>query len=126
MINSANKNSFPITLLILFSLWATAIRATNYYADPSATGSMTNPGSYDLPWSGLSSIFSANKTFFAGDTLFLKTGNHGYTIIKGVNTNFVVIMPQPGENPVIERIRISTSVATPAAYWKLYQLTIQS
>lgn len=112
--------------ILLCGLFATPIHATNYYSDPTTAGSMTNSGAFNSPWANLSSIFSANKTFTAGDTIFLRTGIHGYAILRGVNTDFVVIMPQPGENPIVSRIRVSTSVATTAAFWKLYNLTIQS
>lgn len=110
-------------ILLLHGLVASA---TNYYADPSAAGSMSNPGTFNAPWASLSSIFSANKTFVAGDTIFLRTGRHGYAIIRGINTGYVVIMPQPGESPVVDRIRISATAAISAAYWKLFRLTVQS
>ncbi len=119
-------SNFKICILLASSLLGSSIQATNYYADPSTAGSMANPGSFASPWANLSSIFAANKTFVAGDTIFLRTGNHGYALIRGINTGFVVIMPQPGENPVIERIRVSASAAIAADYWKLYGLTIQS
>lgn len=115
-----------VTLVVAISLIAFASQATNYYSDPSVVGSMSNPGTAASPWANLSSIFAANKTFLAGDTLFLRTGNHGYAIIKGVHSDFVVIAPAPGHNPVISRIRISNAATTPAAYWKLYGLTVQS
>lgn len=114
------------TLTIAISLVAFASRATNYYADPSAAGNMNNLGTATSPWANLSSIFTANKTFLAGDTIFLRNGNHGYAIIKGVNTDFVVIAPALGHNPIISRIRISNAATTSASYWKLYGLTIQS
>lgn len=99
--------------------------ATNYYSDP-ISGNMANDGSFNAPWAGLSSIFTANKTFAAGDTIFLRTGNHGYAVIKGDNTGDVVIMPQPGESPVLTRVRVSASANITATHWKLYRLTVQS
>ncbi len=112
--------------VFLCCMWSFIGHASNYYADPSAAGSMSNAGTFAAPWSSLSAIFAANKTFAAGDTIFLRTGNHGYALIRGVNTDFVVIMPQPGETPIVSRIRISASAAITAAYWKLYNLTVQS
>ncbi len=123
------KNTLsPVLGFIAFCCfcWPQTILATNYYSDPSSAGSMAHNGSFASPWANLSSIFSANKAFVAGDTIFLRTGNHGYAILRGVNTDFVVIMPQPGEQPVVERIRVSASAAISAAYWKLYNLTVQS
>jgi parallel beta-helix repeat protein len=113
-------------LLLLFCLFTRLSQATNYYSDPSAAGKMSNPGTAAAPWANLSSVFSANKTFLPGDTIFLRTGNHGYTIIKGVNTDFVVIAPEPGHQPIVPRIRVSSTASTTAAYWKLYGLMIQS
>ncbi len=119
------KNFIP-HLIILFCFFSATGSATNYYSDPSAAGSMSNSGSFASPWANLSSIFAANKTFQAGDTIFLRTGNHGYAIIRGINTGFVVITPQPGQTPIIDRIRVSASAAIAAAYWKLDGLTVQS
>jgi parallel beta-helix repeat protein len=116
----------PFFSLLLFALLPFSSQATNYYSDPSAAGSMSNSGSFAAPWANLSSVFAANKTFAAGDTIFLRTGSHGYVIIKGIHTGYVVITPQPGQTPVIQRIRVSASAAIAAAYWKLYGLTVQS
>lgn len=114
-----------ITFLSLFFLCVIAGRATNYYSDPSVAGSMSNAGSATKPWANLASIFTANKTFVAGDTIFLRTGNHGYVTIKGSNTGFVVIIPAAGHQPVIERIRVGNGVSQ-TDYWKLLNLKIQS
>ncbi len=120
------KTNTRLLPIIIFCFFSAISSATNYYSDPSAAGSMSNTGSYASPWANLSSIFAANKTFLAGDTIFLRTGNHGYAIIRGINAGFVVITPQPGQAPIIDRIRVSASAAIAAAYWKLDGLTIQS
>jgi parallel beta-helix repeat protein len=112
-------------LVFCLCMVSPGVKATNYYCDP-IYGSMSNQGSFTAPWSGLSSVFSTNKTFVGGDTIFLRTGQHGYTIVKGINTSNVVIMPQAGESPILSRIRVSTSAATPSQFWKLFKLTIQS
>lgn len=126
MMRSITITSRKATLLIAISLFALVSKATNYYSDPSPLGNMNNSGTAASPWASLSGIFSANKTFLAGDTLFLRNGNHGYAIIKGMHTDFVVIAPAPGHDPIISRIRISNAASTSASYWKLYGLTIQS
>lgn len=114
------------TLIKFFLIVSTFnINATNYYSDP-ISGSMVNAGTSASPWAGLSAIFSANKTFLAGDTIFLRNGNHGYSIVKGINTGFVVVTPQIGHSPVISRMRISNSTTTQAQYWKFDKLTFQS
>lgn len=111
-------------LLINFCFISLFSNATNYYSDPSAAGSMSNDGSYATPWASLSSIFNANKTFIAGDSIFLRSGNHGYASIKGENSGFVVIAPDPGHSPILTRVAIARFAAT--SFWKLYKLTIQS
>ncbi len=116
------KLSVFVGVFLLFTL---RITATNYYSDP-VNGSMSNSGAGTSPWGNLSDIFTANKKFEAGDTIFLRTGNHGYAVIKGVNTGFVVIIPEAGHSPVISRLRISSTANSPAQFWKLSGLTIQS
>lgn len=112
-------------LLIMFGLFAKTSRATNYYSDPTATGKMTNTGTAASPWGSLSAIFAAGKTFIAGDTIFLKTGNHGYAVVKGSNTGFVVITPASGQNPILTRLRVGNGT-NQTDYWKIYKLNIQS
>lgn len=113
-----------LILLVLFCDLSTGY-CTNYYCDP-VTGSMANNGTFASPWSSLQNVFNANKTFVAGDTIFLRTGSHGFVTVKGVNSGNVVIMPQQGESPIIDRMKVSGAIATPAAFWKLYKLTFQS
>ncbi|MDD2797357.1 MAG: T9SS type A sorting domain-containing protein [Bacteroidales bacterium] len=112
---------FSILVFLFVILCSAAIDATNYYSDPSASGNMKNDGSATNPWSGLSDIFTSIKTFQTGDTIFLRTGNHGYAVIKGFNTGFVVITPEAGQKPVLTRVGVSS-----ASFWKLYKLTVQS
>jgi parallel beta-helix repeat protein len=108
---------------LLFSL--VRINATSYYSDP-VSGNMSNAGTSGSPWASLESIFVANKTFKAGDTIFLRDGNHGFPVVKGVNSGNVVITPQVGHFPIITRMKVSGAIATPAAFWKLFKLTFQS
>jgi hypothetical protein len=114
-----------LCLIFLVFCTNTFLFATNYYADP-VNGSMVNNGSFASPWADLKSVFNANKTFIAGDTIFLRNGQHGYVVVKGINSGNVVITPQPGHNPIIERMKVSGAVVTPAAYWKLDKLIFQS
>ena len=112
---------FSLLIFLFVILCSAAIDATNYYSDPSSKGNMSNRGSSESPWSSLSSIFSSLKTFQAGDTIFLRTGNHGYASIKGFNSGFVVITPEAGQEPILSRVGVSS-----ASFWKLYKLTVQS
>lgn len=117
---------FKLFISVIFCLISLTINSANYYSDP-VNGSMANTGSSTSPWSSLDLVFQAKKQFAACDTIFLRTGNHGYAIITGTNTGFVVITPEPGQNPLINRIRVSDpSSSTSASYWKLYKLTVQS
>lgn len=118
------KNTKFLTVFFFLSFTFLSSKATNYYSDP-VSGSMSNPGTSASPWASLKSIFDVNKTFTAGDTIFLRTGNHGYAVVKGSNTNFVVITPEAGQSPTFTRIRVGNGV-TAANYWKLHKLYVES
>jgi parallel beta-helix repeat protein len=101
--------------------------ATGYYSSPS--GSMTDSGtSAASPWGKLQDVFAAGKTFFPGDTIYLMTGNHGYPVIRGINTGDVVIAGYKNNSPVIncidfngashwilENVKVFTNAAPPKA-----------
>ncbi|MCH6255009.1 Ig-like domain-containing protein [Puniceicoccaceae bacterium K14] len=74
-----------------------------YYVDP-VTGSMGGQGTASEPWSTLAEVFAAGKVFESGDTLYLRTGDHGFPVISGSNTRRVTIMAEPGHRPVLNRI----------------------
>lgn len=97
--------------------------SANYYSDP-INGSMINSGLPSNPWSNLEDIMNSSVTFYSGDTIFLRNGNHGFPKINGVNSGFVVITAESGQFPMIERIYIGNTSTT--SYWKLIGLTIQS
>lgn len=86
--------------------------AASYYVDP-ATGSMTNPGTAALPWSTLEAVFAANKTFAGGDTIYCRTGYHGFPTIKKANATDVTIMPDAGATPTLKMILFNTA----ASHW---------
>ena len=117
---------FKSFFCIIFCFISITVNCTNYFSDP-INGSMNNSGSSQSPWSSLDLVFQAKKQFVAGDTIFLRNGNHGYAVITGVNSGFVVITPELGHNPVISRIRVSDPANSISAnFWKLYKLTVQS
>ncbi|MDQ3622992.1 MAG: right-handed parallel beta-helix repeat-containing protein [Verrucomicrobiota bacterium] len=93
-------------------------RAAEYYVDP-ATGSMSNPGTSDSPWSTLQAVFSANKTFAGGDVILLRTGYHGYPQIKGYNSDEVYIQPDTDAYPTVRKLTVRT-----AAQWVISGLDI--
>lgn len=88
--------------------------ATTYYVDP-ATGSMSNPGTAAQPWSTLAAVFTANKTFVAGDVIRCRTGYHGAPNIKNANTGDVFIQPDTGATPTMSNILFNTN----ATHWVL-------
>ena len=90
-------------LALFLILAATAATAANYYVDP-ATGKMSNNGTSTAPWSTLEAVFSASKTFAAGDILYLRNGYHGAPQIRGVNSGTVTIQPQPGHVPTLKKV----------------------
>lgn len=77
----------------------------SYYVDP-ASGSMSNPGTSAEPWSTLQAVFSAGKTFDAGDIIYLRDGYHGYPTITGTpsGTGTVTIRPQSGHSPTAKKV----------------------
>ncbi len=79
---------------------------TAYYVDP-LTGSMANPGSASRPWRTLEEVFAANKTFTAGDRVYLRRGYHGGPIIRGRHAGRVTIGAEPGHAPIMKWVKFS-------------------
>lgn len=98
-----------------------SLYAANYYADP-VNGSMSNSGTSINPWSSLEDVMNSGNSFASGDTIFLRTGNHGFPKINGINAGVVCITPQLGEIPIINRIYIGN--VSPTSNWKLIGLTV--
>jgi hypothetical protein len=91
----------------------------SFYVDPAA-GSMSNNGSTTAPWSSLSAVVGAAHTIKAGDTVYLRSGDHGSIALNGNNSDFITIAAADGATPVISSINISGSK------WIIKGLTIQS
>jgi parallel beta-helix repeat protein len=85
---------------------------------------MSNDGSADAPWSTLSAVITAglfaNGTIKAGDTVHLRSGNHGSVILNGDNADFITIAADAGSTPVVSSVNITGS------RWIINGLTIQS
>ncbi len=109
-----------ISLLICCSLFFYSAFATNYYCDP-VKGSMNNKGTYASPWRTLDSVFITNKKLLPGDTIFLRTGYHGFPIVQGnmETKGYVTIMPQKGQLPTVKRIEVKS-----AQRWNIVGLKI--
>jgi len=99
-------------------LAVTELPAASYYCDP-ASGSMSNPGTAALPWSTLQAVFAANKTFAAGDVIYLRSGYHGAPQVRGLNSDFVTIQPDTGATPTAKSL--STYMASK---WIVSGLTV--
>jgi len=99
--------------------WAleAAQQGSTFYVDP-VSGSMSNDGSYFHPWSTLQEVFANNKIesrdrnlnpinvgapVQPGDTIMLRSGNHGFISIDTGYHNIapVTIQAQPGHTPVL-------------------------
>lgn len=92
-----------LALFAFVLAFSSTAHAASYYVDP-ATGNMTNPGTSALPWSTLQAVFTANKTFAAGDIIYLRSGYHGFPTIKGNNTGIVTIQPDTGAAPKLRTV----------------------
>ncbi|MFA6286495.1 MAG: right-handed parallel beta-helix repeat-containing protein [Opitutaceae bacterium] len=111
--------SFPLSkLFLLLGFAATTATATSYYVDP-ATGSMSNPGTSQLPWSTLEAVFNAGKPFVAGDVIYLRNGYHGAPMVRGFNTGTVTIQPQSGHTPKLKYLDTLN-----ASHWTISDLDI--
>lgn len=90
----------------------------DYFVDP-ATGSMSNPGTAEQPWSTLAEVFGAGKVFNPGDVIHLLSGDHGFPVITGDNTEDVTIIREAGHQPVINGITFSG-----ARHWVLKDVAV--
>jgi len=107
-----------IYTFIALILVGSSTYGASYYCDPAA-GKMSNPGTSDLPWSALEAVFAANKTFAAGDTIFLRKGYHGFPTVKGINSGYVTIKPQGNDTVKVKKLIVQN-----AAKWVISGLTI--
>ena len=115
----ANRSSGRAALLGLVLTMQVALAAT-YYSDPAA-GSSAGDGSANAPWPKLQTVFTEGKlgTLQGGDTLLLRSGNHGDVRLSGDNATAVTIAAAPGQRPQLGR-----QVVTRGANWRVKGLTI--
>lgn len=118
--------------------------ATDFYVDP-VTGDDSNDGSTSKPWKSLQSVFDSKKIqsrnweklpykedaklisinqegrVRGGDTIWLRTGNHGVLTIKNCyNTETITIAAEKGNTPCFNSILIRSG-----SNWALKGLHIQ-
>jgi len=113
------KMGYLISFVLLAGLVSNTT-ATTFYCDP-ASGSMSNDGSYSSPWSTLQAVFDNNKIesrdknlntinsgapVKAGDTILLRSGNHGTINEQGGyhNTSNITVEAQSGHTPKLTRL----------------------
>jgi hypothetical protein len=99
------KKSIPYVLAALFVFAKVSAFATNYYVDPSASGS--NQGTLTNPWKSLADVPQTVNYFSPGDTVFFKRGQQftgPFSInSSGSNGSPIVFMPYgSGNAPVIQ------------------------
>ncbi len=116
--NMIIKKKISITGIFLFFFLNAG--ATGFYCDP-VNGSMANEGTKASPWSTLQAVFEAHKSFTAGDTIYLKKGDHGRPYLYGRNNDYVVITNYANDTAILESIRFSS-----ASYWEVEGLHISS
>lgn len=93
----------PVVVACASVASAGMLNAATYYVNP-ATGNMANTGTQASPWSTLEAVFTANKTFVAGDEILLESGYHGSPMIKGNNASNVTIKPNGAATPKFYKV----------------------
>jgi parallel beta-helix repeat protein len=112
----------PPTLAALLGLALTFMGApaATYFSDPVA-GTAAGDGSANAPWPKLQELASGGNlaTLQGGDTLLLRSGNHGDVKLSGDNATVVTLAAAPGQTPQLSRL-----VITRGANWLVKGLTI--
>lgn len=112
------KNLILLFFVLCLLSINTFVSAAVYYVDPAA-GNIDNAGDKANPWDTLENVFSKRKAIAAGDTLFLLTGYHGAPIVRGNNSDAVVITSFENHQPSCSNITFSG-----ASKWHVENLTI--
>jgi parallel beta-helix repeat protein len=113
-----------------------------FYVDPQH-GSMANDGSATSPWSTLQAVVAdgriATQVYVTpyrqdgglravnpggqvhpGDTIYLRTGDHGDVELTGVNSRYITITAERGQRPIIDHL-----ATYGASNWIIRGLTFQ-
>ena len=101
---------------------ATTTEGNYFYVDP-VTGSMSNDGSAEFPWSTLEEVFAdgliesryesgtiknPGAPVKKGDTIVLRSGYHGDIVVSGYfNDAVITITAELGHTPELKRFRLS-------------------
>lgn len=108
----------PLIVAALLILTFDATRAASYYSDPSA--GTAGDGSANAPWPRLAELAKDGRLprLQGGDTLLLRSGNHGEVRLSGENSETITIAAAPGQNPQLGRLEVTGSK------WTIKGLTI--
>ncbi len=111
-----------IATFLLIGLISNVSRAEIYYSDPTA-GTAQGTGSAQAPWPALSEMIKSGALakLKGGDTLLLRTGNHGDVKISGDNATQITIAAAPGQIAQLSRFEI-----TQGSKWLVKGLTVSS
>lgn len=111
---------FSGVLLLGVLVSGSSVQAATYYCDPVA-GDSKNDGSATSPWPKLEDVVQSGKMaqLKGGDTLLLRSGNHGNIRISGDNAETVTIAAASGEKPQLGRLEVVRG-----SKWLLKGLTI--
>lgn len=107
-----------IASLLIFAASTALSPAATYYSDP-AKGTPEGDGSANSPWPKLQD--APLSKLQGGDTLLLRSGNHGDVKISGDNASVVTIAAEPGQTPQLSRLDILKG-----SKWRVKGLTISS
>lgn len=109
-----------LAALLVSYLNSTGALAATYYSDP-VTGTAAGDGSATAPWPKLQELAGGEKfaRLKGGDTLLLRSGNHGDVKLAGDNTTDVTLAAEPGQTPQLSRL-----IITRGANWLVKGLTI--
>jgi hypothetical protein len=114
--------SLPPTFTALLGLFLTLqlAPAETYFSDPAVEAS-SGDGSANAPWPRLQTAAKDGKLakLQGGDTLLLRSGNHGDVRLSGDNASMVTLAAAPGQHPQLSRL-----VITQGSNWRVKGLTI--
>ena len=101
------RNLLRIAVLLVLSLRIS--QGAVYYSDPSA--GKAGDGSAGSPWPRLADLAKGGglSSLRPGDTLLLRSGNHGEVKLSGDNSEAITIAAEPGQNPQLGRLEVTGS-----------------
>lgn len=118
------RGKFNLLLLLLIvclaGVWHSEAVAAKWYSDP-ISGRAENAGSEVQPWPSFQKIVELGllKRVRPGDTLLLRSGDHGSVQLSGDNKQLITIAAAPRHRPSLSRL-----VIRQGSRWRVRGLTI--